>query len=207
LFKLKPLFDVFNGGLKDNYRFWPGLLLVARLPPLFAVTYLDLLSKERHLTILSILLIVAVFLLMQIIWSKGVYESHFFNILESWFLLKIIIMVIIIFVTMSVISDSTAYKVLFTIFVAFFMCSFIIILGYHVHLKLVKRKWYQRTTENLSFSFAKDKRISFKSKLKPTPISSQRVTHSSVQIERHGSFYDLLGEPSDDSYLLNGADR
>ena len=36
LYKFKPIFDAYNGRVKDNYRFWTGLLLLARLPPLFA---------------------------------------------------------------------------------------------------------------------------------------------------------------------------
>ena len=36
LYKFKPIFDAYNGPVKDNYRFWTGLLLLARLPHLFA---------------------------------------------------------------------------------------------------------------------------------------------------------------------------
>ena len=36
----KPIIDAYSGPMKDDYQFWPGLLLMARIPMLITVTFL-----------------------------------------------------------------------------------------------------------------------------------------------------------------------
>uniref|UniRef100_A0A1X7VCX3 Uncharacterized protein n=1 Tax=Amphimedon queenslandica TaxID=400682 RepID=A0A1X7VCX3_AMPQE len=38
--RFKPIIDAYSGPMKDEYRFWPGLLLVARILVLLTVTLL-----------------------------------------------------------------------------------------------------------------------------------------------------------------------
>ena len=71
--------------MKDEYRFWPGLLLVVCIPVFLAVVLANNVIQFRSL-LLSILLSVLV-----VIWSltycfQRVYKNHFQNFIETWFL-------------------------------------------------------------------------------------------------------------------------
>ena len=113
------MFDAYNGRVKDNYRFWTGLLLVARLPPLFAIAFINQFVNEFRIILLSFLLGIAILLLLQNIWLKGVYESHLLNLLELWFLLQLIVLAIIaVFV-----ERNYASKITYTCFIAMFFIS------------------------------------------------------------------------------------
>jgi hypothetical protein len=172
---------------------------VSRLPPLLAVAFLNTLVAEYHLILYSVLLIIVAFLLLQNIWLKGVYESHFLSILESWFLLKLAVMIILaIFIG----TDSIGAEVVFTLSLAIFFCSFLVILSYHIHLKLIKKTWYQAKIKKICLFFTKKKQVIQKShKLKAVPFSkNQPFTHSSLQLERQDSVLDLFNLPSDTSY-------
>uniref|UniRef100_A0A1X7TBL9 Right handed beta helix domain-containing protein n=1 Tax=Amphimedon queenslandica TaxID=400682 RepID=A0A1X7TBL9_AMPQE len=83
--RFKPIIDAYSGPMKDEYRFWPGLLLVARIPVLLTVTFLK--NESRVL-----LLAVAAFILSLSFIFGGVYRKKLNNIIEFWFLLNLCIM-------------------------------------------------------------------------------------------------------------------
>jgi hypothetical protein len=174
---------------------------LARLPPLLAVTLLDPLFSQYRLIVLSVLLTIVAFLLLQNIWLKGVYESNFLSILESWFLMKLAIMTISAMIMIFIQSDPIGIKIWFTICIAIFICSFIVIVAYHVHLKLAKKTWYNLIMENISHFLVKKKQVIHTSKPKPAPVSrNQPFTHSSLILERQDSVLNLLDPPTDVSY-------
>uniref|UniRef100_A0A1X7U1L3 Right handed beta helix domain-containing protein n=1 Tax=Amphimedon queenslandica TaxID=400682 RepID=A0A1X7U1L3_AMPQE len=81
----KPIIDAYSGPMKDDYRFWPGLLLVTRIPLLLIVTFLQ--NESRVL-----LLAVATIILSLSFIFGGVYRRKLNNIIEFWFLLNLCIM-------------------------------------------------------------------------------------------------------------------
>uniref|UniRef100_A0A1X7VXV6 Right handed beta helix domain-containing protein n=1 Tax=Amphimedon queenslandica TaxID=400682 RepID=A0A1X7VXV6_AMPQE len=81
----KPIIDAYSGPMKDEYRFWPGLLLVTRIPLLLIVT---LLQNESCVLLLAV---TAVILSLSFIFG-GVYRKKLNNIIEFWFLLNLCIM-------------------------------------------------------------------------------------------------------------------
>uniref|UniRef100_A0A1X7TKU1 Uncharacterized protein n=1 Tax=Amphimedon queenslandica TaxID=400682 RepID=A0A1X7TKU1_AMPQE len=88
----KPIIDAYSGPMKDEYRFWPGLLLVARIPVLLSVTLVDSFIQSQHF-LLSMLLTVLVIVLSLSHCFGGVYKKRINNVLEVWFLFNLCIMV------------------------------------------------------------------------------------------------------------------
>ena len=82
--KLRPFFDAYNSPYKDLYRFWTGLLLLIRVVVLVVV-----IAAPDH--ILIVLITLMAILLTANSWFNGVYFKAHLNILESWFLMNILI--------------------------------------------------------------------------------------------------------------------
>ena len=82
LYKIKPILDAYSGPMKDEYRVWPGLLLVARIPVLLAVTFAENLIQFRSLLLLILLSVLVVILTCFL----GMYNNHLHNFIETWFI-------------------------------------------------------------------------------------------------------------------------
>ena len=81
--KLKPVFDSYAGPYKDKYRFWTGMLLVARTLLLILFTA----NTEASIDFSSlVVLVVSVLLLLAN--TNGAYKSNF---LESFFYLQLVV--------------------------------------------------------------------------------------------------------------------
>ena len=188
LYKLKPVLDAYSGPMKDEYRVWPGLLLVARIPVLLAVTFAENLIQFRSL-LLSILLSVLV-----VIWSlaycfQRVYNNSLHNFIEIWFIFVLTAMV-----ALSMASDSVRYTTIwYNVSIGVFTCSFIAIIGYHLYLKLDKR--FPRFV-----SAIKEKLKSLK---KYTSEDRSRLIRTpSYEIDRHDSITDLYEPVNTNDYTL-----
>ena len=84
--KLKPLFDSYAGPYKDKYRFWTGMLLVARTVLLILFTT----NTEASIEFSSlIILVVSGFLLLAN--TNGAYKKIACNFLESFFYLQLVV--------------------------------------------------------------------------------------------------------------------
>uniref|UniRef100_A0A1X7TIZ0 Right handed beta helix domain-containing protein n=1 Tax=Amphimedon queenslandica TaxID=400682 RepID=A0A1X7TIZ0_AMPQE len=77
--RFKPIIDAYSGTMKDEYRFWPGLLLVARIPVLLSVTLVDSFIQSQHF-LLSMLLTVLVIVLSLGYCFGGVYKKRMNNL-------------------------------------------------------------------------------------------------------------------------------
>ena len=84
--KLKPLFDSYAGPYKDKYRFWTGMLLVARtlLMLLFATNISG--SIDFYLLVLSV--VSCAILVAQ---SNGIYKKWPYNYLETFFYVQLVV--------------------------------------------------------------------------------------------------------------------
>ena len=83
----RPFLDAYGGIYKDNYRFWTGFLMLCRILLLLVISF----SDNNSVIILTIIVTVSVILTLSM-WLKGVYQSHYLNMLESWFFLNLIIL-------------------------------------------------------------------------------------------------------------------
>lgn len=84
--KLKPLFDAHYGPLKDECRYWTGILLLSRMV-LSVVSAVNVLGDDK-INLLAI--ITLTFVLMALLWqSGGVYKTWAFSLLDSFFLFNL----------------------------------------------------------------------------------------------------------------------
>ena len=188
LYKIKPVLDAYSGPMKDEYRVWPGLLLVARIPVLLAVTFAENLIQFRYL-LLSILLSVLV-----VNWSltycfQRVYNNSLHNFIETWFIFMLTAMV-----ALAIASDSVRYTTLwYNVSIGVFTCSFMAIFEYHLYLKLDKRFPH-------FVSAIKEKLKSLK---KDTSEDRSRLIRTpSYEIDRHDSITDLYEPVNTNDYTL-----
>ena len=135
---LKPVIDAYSGPLKDVYRFWPGLLLVARIPILLSVTLVDSFIQSHYFLLCVLLTVLAIVLSLGHCFG-GVYRLKVNNIIEVWFLFNLCIMA-----GLSVaFKDGIAVLVWFNTCLSVFAVSFVLIAFYHLYLQLVPTKWFK----------------------------------------------------------------
>ena len=93
--KLKPFFDAYFGPLKDNHRYWTGVLLLSRMI-LSLITILD----QPHVNLLSIIVFTQL-LLVVLLWKEtgGLYSMRFLSLLDVFF-----------FVNLGVLASTTFYS-------------------------------------------------------------------------------------------------
>ena len=133
----KPIIDAYSGPMKDEYRFWPGLLLVARIPVLLSATLVDSFIQSQYF-LLSMLLVVLAIVLSLGYCFGGVYIKRMNNIIEVWFLLNLCIMI-----SLSVaFTDESKVLIWYNTCLSIFIFSFILIVVYHFHLQLSHLECY-----------------------------------------------------------------
>ena len=134
----KPIIDAYSGPMKDEYRFWPGLLLVTRIPVLLIVTFLQ--NESRVL----LLAVAAIILSFSFIFG-GVYRKKLSNIIEFWFLLNLCIMA-----SLSIaFTDESKVLIWYNTCLSVFIFSFILIVVYHLYLQLSHMKYYDALIKKL----------------------------------------------------------
>ena len=142
--RFKPIIDAYSGPMKDEYRFWPGLLLVARIPVLLSVTLVDSFIQSQHF-LLSMLLTVLVIVLSLGHCFGGVYKKRMNNVLEVWFLFNLCIMV-----GLSVaLNEDSKVVIWYNTCLSVFIFSFILIVVYHLYLQLSHMKCYDALIKKL----------------------------------------------------------
>ena len=140
--KLRPFFDSFTGPCRDNYRFWPGLLLFIRLALYSAYTALD-----DHGKLYTIMVFCIVIFILACVSPHGVYKKWPLNILEFSFFLNLGLL------SGLVVSLNVPTPMVFTYpSVGIAMITFIGILIYHGG----KRVTSTRTWRRFSASFIED---------------------------------------------------
>ena len=136
--RFKPIIDAYSGPMKDNYRFWPGLLLVTRIPVLLIVTFL---KNESRVLLLAV---AAIILSLSFIFG-GVYRKKLNNIIEFWFLLNLCIMA-----SLSIaFTDESKVLIWYNTCLSVFIFSFILIVVYHLYLQLSHMKCYDALIKKL----------------------------------------------------------
>ena len=136
--RFKPIIDAYSGPMKDEYQFWPGLLLVARIPVLLTVTFL---KNESRVLLLAV---AAIILSLSFIFG-GVYRKKLNNLIEFWFLLNLCIMA-----SLSIaFTDESKVLIWYNTCLSVFILSFILIVVYHLYLQLSHMKCYDALIKKL----------------------------------------------------------
>ena len=145
--KLKPVFDSYAGPYKDKYRFWIGMLLVARTLLLILFTT----NTEASIKFSSlVVLVVSVSLLLAN--TNGAYKKLPCNFLESFFYLQLVVFAgSLLYVNnnhgnITAVAD-TSFGLSLVVFLA--------VLGYHsLRWKSFKTRYYRlKGYDNLEASF------------------------------------------------------
>ena len=129
--RFKPIIDAYSGPMKDEYRFWPGLLLIARIPIILNVTFLE--NESRVL-----LLAVAAIILSLSFAIGGAYRKRCNSIIEFWFHLNLCIIA-----SLSVaFTDDSKVLIWYNTCLSVFIFSFILIVVHHLYLQVSHMKFY-----------------------------------------------------------------
>ena len=150
--KLKPLFDAYTGPFKEKHCYWFGVLLLVRVT-LYLVFSLNV-SGDTSLNLMAISTATACILFYLVIVG-GVYESLLANITDVSFMLNLIIL-----------TTGTHFygysQGISTASVAIAFSQFVLIVLYHVYLRITETRKGKQLNESL------------KSKIKQL-LMSQRV--------------------------------
>ena len=142
--RFKPIIDAYSGPMKDEHRFWPGLLLVARIPVLLSVTLVDSFIQSHSFLLTMLLTVLAIVLSLGYCFG-GVYKKRMNNLLEVWFLFNLCIMV-----GLSVaFNEDSKVLIWYNTCLSVFTFSFILIVVYHLYLQLSHMKCYDALIKKL----------------------------------------------------------
>ena len=128
--KLKPILDAYTGPYKDKYRFWTGLMLLARLTLLLAYAVNSLGDAYFNVFLTGI---VVLFLIAFECIFLGIYKRWSSNILETTFLLNLALLCIATLYVYGNDGDQTLVALIST-GVASFTCTGII--TYHAYARM-----------------------------------------------------------------------
>jgi hypothetical protein len=94
--KLKPFLDAFYGPYTNRYRYWPGMLLLARVIVLGNFAFYSLGDSSYQLLTVSVMLLVtlAVWMLIGKTQATSLYQKRYLNYLELFFLLNLAILTV-----------------------------------------------------------------------------------------------------------------
>ena len=137
--KLKPLFDAYTGPFKEKHCYWFGVLLLVRVT-LYLVFSLNV-SGDTSLNLMAISTATACILFYLVIVG-GVYESLLANITDVSFMLNLIIL-----------TTGTHFygysQGISTASVAIAFSQFVLIVLYHVYLRITETRKGKQLNESL----------------------------------------------------------
>ena len=136
--RFKPVIDAYSGPMKDKYRFWPGLLLVARLALLLPVIFVDSIIDSKSFLLCMLMTVLAVLLSLSVCFG-GFYRQWLNSVLETWFLFNLSMMLAL---SLNFDVDEKKAVIFYNVCIAVFTVTFISIIIYHIHLQVSGMKWY-----------------------------------------------------------------
>ena len=136
--KFKPVIDAYSGPMKDKYRFWPGLLLVARLALLLPVIFVDSIIDSKSFLLCMLMTVLAVLFSLYACFG-GFYRQWPNGVLETWFLFNLSMMSAL---SLNFDVDGKKAVIFYNVCIAVFTVTFISIIIYHIHLQVSGTKWY-----------------------------------------------------------------
>ena len=136
--KFKPVIDAYSGPMKDKYRFWPGLLLVARLALLLPVIFVDSIIDSKSFLLCMLMTVLAVLFSLYACFDR-LYRQWPNSVLETWFLFNLSMMSAL---SLNFDVDGKKAVIFYNVCIAVFTVTFISIIIYHIHLQVSGTKWY-----------------------------------------------------------------
>lgn len=142
--RLKPFIDAYTGPYTNSGRFWPGMLLLARIC-LSITGGLNTLSAKRVVQNVTSMVIITLLGAAGMV-RPGLYRSRALDVLEYFFLFNLAAL----FVGVTYYDGSgNSQKAVFDVSVGLALFVFIVIVLYHLYLKIQKCTCVARVTQNL----------------------------------------------------------
>ena len=135
IWKVKPLFDAYTGPLKDNHRYWTGLLLLVRVT--LYIVYSSNVGGDPLVNIVASSILLAC-LITYLVLIGGAYKSWPLTALECGYLLNTLILTVLTLYSGTTQDTYTNTSVM----VAFLTACGIVI--YHIYLRITSLRPVQR---------------------------------------------------------------
>ena len=131
---IKPFFDAYAGPYKDDYQFWTGLLLLARISLLSTILF----TRTPSIAIAAIVTTIAI-LLSLLVMMKGVYNCLYHDLLECCYMLILVLMCSL------AVNGHSEIGTILGVSLAFVLFSVSLI--YHLIVQIKKTDIYKRFTQ------------------------------------------------------------
>ena len=141
LIKIKPILDAYYAPFSKNTRYWVGFLIFIRTS--FSITYSTLKSTE-HIAILVIAPSVLTGIALTPWLQQKIYQKKCANILEAFYILNLIILVITSIATYTTKEDSKQHVIQFHTSIGLAFIEFLAILAFHAWHRLNLKWLYMR---------------------------------------------------------------
>ena len=174
LIKFKPLFDAYNGPYKDKYRFWTGLLLLARLV-LVAVSTIS----SNNVTTSIMIIIISTSILSVIALSSGLYQHKGLDVLECWFLFNII----------TIAAANIDKNVIVQLSISLSLVVFFGILVYHALVRLKLIEVLQTTFKEIRSKKFKNQ-LKMKARMTFLKKKSRKVQSTTIDLDDEGGYLE-----------------
>lgn len=132
--KLKPFLDAYQAPFKDQYRYWPGVLLMVRVVLCLIFTTND--RNDISVNLLAMILVLSLYCCVAN--TLSVYKNWTLNVLDNFFLINMIFLTSLTLYIHN--SNATINSVLTTISAGSSLTAFAGIVCFHVYLKVKDSK-------------------------------------------------------------------
>ena len=200
--KLKPFLDSFYGPYTSRYRYWPGILLLARLIISLTYTFYSLGDSPYKLMMISVILSVLLVCWMLIgkTQNTSLHQKKLLNCLELFFLLNLEIFIVASIYHSHITGNLSNQQGLAVGMVGSVLVAFCGILVYQISCILAR---YKATCKIIQFipslikskySAGKDEASQPSSPEKPADIST-KTTYTVVEMKEGAGLTNELREP------------
>ena len=196
--RLKPFHDAFYGPYTSRYRYWPGILLLARL--LILGTFAFYSPNDIPFKLLTVSMTTAALLVLWMVIGRAkaisLYQKNYLNYLELYFLVNLLV-----FVTVSFYATKFSHsklenqQVLAVVMVGSVLAVSCGIIGYKIFCIAIKCRLVHNTINRfLPAKFVKHKEESQNSTEEQEDINT-KTTHSLVELTECETSNNELREP------------
>ena len=147
--KLKPFLDAFYGPYTNRYRYWPGILLIARVALLLIYAFYSLGYSPFKLMTVSVLVAVlpVCWILIGETQNRSLHQKKVLNCLELFFLLNLMVFTVASIYHSHVTKNMTNQQGLATAMVGSVLVVFCGILAYQIYCLLKKFKTFRKIVQ------------------------------------------------------------
>ena len=199
IYILKPFFDAFYGPYTRRYRYWPGILLLARVIILAAFSFY---SPDIPLQLLVVIAMAAALLVLWMMIGKinsvSLYRRKTPNYLELFTLLNLLIFAAFSKYTIQFPDSNIQYQQRLAVaMVGSVLFAFCNILGYRIFIAISKCRVIRKLFVSIPVNISRQKKSSEVCQ-NPTPQQvdvSPEVTHTLVDVTGHDTPSDEVREP------------